>query len=196
MAGITANKVYAPGPDQSATVGAVAIATIGTSAPTDARTALPSAWTTGGYISEDGLSMSVSRSTETIRDWSKAAVRDLLTEFTGELSFQFLQIDEFALDRVFGASNVTKTAATTTKPEQLSVAIGAELPPVEAWCFSMKDEDRRVRLYVPKGQVTEIEDVSFKPDEGQVIGVTVKTYDDGTGNSIYVIWDDGVLASA
>ena len=196
MAGITANKVYAPGPDQSATVGAVAVAAIGTSAPTDARTALPSAWTTGGYISEDGLSMAVSRSTETIRDWSKAAVRDLLTEFTGELSFQFLQIDEFALDRVFGSSNVTKTAATTTKPEQLSVAIGAELPPVEAWCFSMKDEDRRVRLYVPKGQVTEIEDVSFKPDEGQVIGVTVKCYDDGTGNSIYVIWDDGVVASS
>ena len=195
MAGVSAAQVYAPSPDQSTTTGAVAIAPVGTTAPTNARTALPNTWVSGGYVSEDGLSMSTSRSVEAVRDWSKANVRNLLSEFTGELSFAFLQIDEFAAKRAFGSTNVTTTAATTTAGNQLSVAIGANLPPVEAWVFSMKDEGRRVRVYVPRGQITELEDVSFKPDEAQTIGVTLSCYDDGTGNSIYVMWDDGQMTA-
>lgn len=193
--GLNAKKVYAPTPDQSTTTGAYAVAPLNTTAPTDARTALANTWTSSGYISEDGLAVNVTRTTTPIRDWSKAAVRNLLTEYTGALSFSFLGIDEFALQQLFGSSNVTKTAANSTHGEQLKVGIGASLPPACSHCFSMKDGNARVRVYVPNGQFTELNQIDFKPDAGHILGGTLATYDDGTGKSIYFMYDDGEIVS-
>lgn len=193
--GLNAKKVFVPTPDQSTTTGAVAVAPVGTAMPSDAKTALSNAWDSGGYVSEDGLSVTITRSTTPIRDWSKSNVRNLLSEYDGSISIAFLQIDEFAAQRVFGSSNVTKTAANTTHGEQIKISIGAELPPIEAWCFSMKDGDARIRVCVPRGQITEVNQVDFKPDAGNVIGGTLTTYDDGTGHSVYFLYDDGVVVS-
>ena len=192
---LNAKKVYAPAPNQSATTGAVAVAPVGTTMPTDAKSALASAWDDSGYISEDGISVTVTRSTTPIRDWSKNAVRNLLTEYAGSISLAFLQVDEFAAERMFGASNVTVTAATSSAGEQIKISIGAELPPIEAWCFSMKDGNARIRVLVPQGQITDVNQIDFKPDAGNVIGGTLATYDDGTGHSIYFIYDDGTVVS-
>ena len=192
---LNAKKVYAPAPNQSATTGAVAVAPLGTTMPTDAKSALASAWDDSGYISEDGISVTVTRSTTPIRDWSKAAIRNLLTEYSGSISLNFLQIDEFATERMFGSSNVTVTAATSSAGEQIKISIGAELPPREAWCFSMKDGDARIRVLVPNGQMTDVSQIDFKPDAANIIGGTLATYDDGTGHSIYFIYDDGTVVS-
>ena len=193
--GLNAKKVYAPTPAQDATTGAVAVAPVGTAMPTGARETLPAAWNSGGYVDENGLSVTITRSTTAIHDWSKAVVRNLLSEFAGALAIGFLQVDEFAAKRVFGDSNVTVTAATQTTSEVMTVAIGAELPPIEAWCFSMKDGNARVRVVVPRGQITEVNQVDFKPDAGNVIGGTLTAYDDGTGHSIYFIYDDGEVVA-
>lgn len=193
--GLNAKKVFAPTPLQSATTGAVAVAPEGTAMPADARTALTSAWDDSGYVSEDGLSVTITRSTTPIRDWSKAAVRNLLTDFGGAIAVSFLQVDEFAAKRMFGEDNVTVTAATTTTSEVIKISIGAELPPIEAWCFSMKDGDARIRVLVPRGQMTDVNQIDFKPDAGNVIGGTLTAYDDGTGNSVYFIYDDGEVIS-
>lgn len=194
---LNAKHVYAPAPDQSSVTGAVYIATVGVTEPTDATTALGGSWSDGGYVDENGISITVNRSTTPIRDWSKAAVRTLLSEFSGSISLNFLQVDEFSAKRVFGTSNVTKTAATSSKGELIKVSIGAELPPVEAWCFNMKDGNARIRVFVPRGQITSVNDMAYKPDQGHVIGGTLECYDDGTGKSIVVFYDDGeVIASA
>ena len=192
---LDAKKVYAPTPIQSSTVGAVAVAPIGTTLPSTAREALDAAFDESGYVSEDGLSVTITRTTTVLRDWSKSNVRNLLTEFGGDLALSFLQVDEFAAERMFGASNVSVVAASATAGEQLSIAIGAELPPIESWVFSMKDGDARVRVVVPRGQMTAVNQVDFKPDAGNIIGGTLTTYDDGTGKSIYFIYDDGEIIS-
>ena len=192
---LDANKVYAPTPDQSTTTGAVAVAPTGTTAPANATAALGSAWDDGGYVSEDGISVTITRTTTVLRDWSKSAVRTLLSEFAGTIGVNFLQVDQFAAERVFGEDNVTVTAATSSAGEKIKVAIGADLPPVESWCFSMKDGDARIRIYVPRGQITEVNQVDFKPDAGNVIGGKLTTYDDGTGNQIYFMYDDGTVVS-
>lgn len=190
---LNAKKVFAPTPLQDATTGAVAVAPVGTARPTDARTALPSAWDDGGYVDENGISVTITRSTTPIRDWSKAVVRNLLSEFGGTLAVGFLQVDEFAAKRVFGEGNVNVIAATRDAGEIMTVSIGAELPPIEAWCFSMKDGNARVRVCIPRGQITELAAIDFKPDAGNVIGGTLTAYDDGTGHSIYFIYDDGEI---
>lgn len=193
MAGINSAQVYLPSPDQSGTTGAVAVAALGTTAPTDARTALGASWSTGGYVGEDGLSLSLSRSFTAIKDWSQSTVRKALTDFDGTLSFPFMQIDEFAADEMFGSTNVTATAKSTTHGNELSIGIGAELAPAKSWCFNMKDGERRVRVYCPEAQVTEIGDVSFVPGSAHQYPVTLSAYPDSSGKSIYVFYDDGEL---
>lgn len=195
MAGINAKQVYLPSPDQSSTTGAVAVADIATAAPTDARTALPAAWTTGGYIDENGLSLSLSRSMTAIKDWSQSTVRKALTDFDGTATCNFLQMDEFAAKALFGDGNVTATAATTSTGNLLTIAIGAELPEIKSWCFNMKDGDARVRVYMPQAQITEIGDVSFVPGAGNIYPATISAYPDGNGKSIYVFYDDGDVVS-
>lgn len=192
---LDATKVYAPTPDQSPTTGAVAVADVGVTPPTDARTALGSAWDDGGYVDENGISLAVTRNTTPIRDWSKSVVRNLLTEYNGAVNCNFLQADEFSAKRMFGDDNVTVTAASQSHGTQMKVAIGSQLPPIKAFCFSMKDGDARVRVFIPRGQFTDVNQIDFKPDAGNVIGGTIATYDDGTGHSIYVMYDDGVVVS-
>lgn len=195
MAGINGQQVYLPSPLQSETTGAVACAPVGTDAPTDARTVLPNTWNNGGYIDENGISLSISRSVTGIKDWSQSVVRKALSEYDGTIALTFLQVDEFACKAVFGDDNVNVTAATQTAGNITKVAIGAELPEIKSWCFTMKDEDRRVRVYVPRGQITEIpSNIDFVPTAANKYPGTLSTYDDGTGHSIYVIYDDGVLA--
>lgn len=196
MAGINPAQVYLPTPDQTKTTGAVAVAPLGTTAPADARTALPNAWESGGYIDENGIALGISKSFTAIKDWAQSVVRKALTDFDGTIALSFLQVDQFAAERILGEDNVTVTAATQTAGQNIKMAIGAQVAPAESWCFSMKDGDRRVRVYVPNGQITEISgDVSFTPGAANVWPCTLSCYDDGTGHSIYVIYDDGVVSA-
>lgn len=197
MAGINANQVYLPSPDQSATTGAVASAPTNTAAPSDARTVLPQAWTSGGYVDENGVSMSINRTVTAIRDWSLANVRKALTEFDGLIAGSFLQMSEFEAKAMLGENNVTAVAASRTAGNKLTLNIGAELPEIKSYVFSMKDGERRVRIYVPRGQITELpSEIAFTPGAANVWPWQMSCYDDGTGHSIYVFYDDGQMASA
>lgn len=195
MAGVNSAQVYLPTPYQTGTTGAVNVAPLSTAAPTDARTALEAGWTSGGYVSEDGITLGLSRSFANIKDWSQANVRKALTDFDGTIQCAFLQVDEFAATEMFGADNVTKTAADGSHGEQLAIAIGAEVAPAKSWCWNMKDGERRVRVYCPNAQVTELGDVQFVPGAGNIYPSTIAAYPDANGKSIYVFYDDGQVVS-
>lgn len=197
MAGVNSNEVYLLGPDQSTTTGAVLKAAIGATAPTDARTALGSGWSSAaGYLSEAGITLNINRSTTAIRDWGLNNVRMATTDFTTNITGEFLQMDADTAKTLVGESNVTVTAATTTKPETIKIGIGPDMPPAGAFCFNMKDGERRGRIYVPNGQITTIGSPTFVPGTGNVWPFTLSCYDDGTGHEVYLFLDDGTVASA
>ena len=195
MAGVNSNQVYLLGPDQSSTVGALYVAPIGTAKPTDARTALAGTWASGGYISENGITLNISRSTTNIRDWGLNNVRVASTDFGTTITGEFLQIDEQAAKNLLGSANVSKTAANSTHGEQLALSIGPTLPDAQAFVINMKDGNRRGRICAPNAQVTEIGSPTFVPSAGNVWPFTISCYDDGTGHSVYVYFDDGVTSS-
>lgn len=195
MAGVNSNQVYLLGPDQSSTVGALYVAPLGTAKPTDARTALAGTWVSGGYISESGITLNISRSTTNIRDWGLNNVRVASTDFGTTITGEFLQIDEQAAKNLLGSANVSKTAANSTHGEQLALSIGPTLPDAQAFVINMKDGNRRGRICAPNAQVTEIGSPTFVPSAGNVWPFTISCYDDGTGHSVYVYFDDGVTSS-
>lgn len=193
---INAVNVVVGAPDQSSTVGAVNWAATNATMPTDAKTALPtSTWTSGGYVSTDGVSLSIDHGTTSIQDWSLGHIRTLLEDFTGTVTFTFVQTDYNALCAIFGESNVTQTAATSSAGTLIKVAIGPELAPAKAWCFNMKDGDQRIRLVLPNAQPTLDGDITFVANEPISWSVSLDCNMDGNGKSIYFYYDDGVTTA-
>jgi hypothetical protein len=197
MAGVNSNEVYLLGPDQSTTTGAVLKAAIGATAPTDARTALGTGWNSAaGYLSEAGITLNINRSTTSIKDWGLNSVRTATTDFTTNITGEFLQMDADTAKTLFGEANVTVTAATTTTPATLKISIGPDMPNPAAFALNMKDGNRRGRIYVPNGQITVVGSPTFVPGAGNVWPFTLECYDDGTGHCVYLFLDDGTVQSA
>lgn len=196
MAGVNSNDVYLLGPDQSTTTGALMKGTSSASAPTDARTALGTGWSSAaGYISESGITLNINRSTTALKDWGLNTVRVASTDFTTNITGEFLQMDGDTATTLFGSTNVTVTAATSSKPANVKISIGPDMPPAGKFCFNMKDGDRRGRIYIPNGQITQVGSPTFVPGAGNVWPFTLECYDDGTGHSVYVHMDNGVTSS-
>lgn len=196
MAGVNSNDVYLLGPDQSTTTGALMKGTSSAAAPTDARTALGTGWSSAaGYISESGITLNINRSTTALKDWGLNTVRVASTDFTTNITGEFLQMDGDTAKTLFGDTNVTVTAATSSKPANIKISIGPDMPPAGKFCFNMKDGDRRGRIYIPNGQITQVGSQTFVPGSGNVWPFTLECYDDGTGHSVYVHMDNGVTAS-
>lgn len=192
---IDAKKVLVGAPDQSSTTGAVNVAPLGTTLPTDAAAAL-SGFTPCGYVSEDGVSLAQDYSTNDIKDWSRSTVRSLLDEFTGEVSWTFIQTGYDELCAIFGADHVTRVLADATHGERIDVKIGAHLAEPKCFVFNMKDGDARVRVVLPNAQPVPDGDLTFKANEPISWGCKLTCNADEDGESIYVYTDDGVKASA
>lgn len=192
--GINAKKVFVGLADQSSTTGALLRGDVITTIPAtmSAATTAISSFTNSGYFSEDGVTLTTDVSVTSLREWNLSTVRNLLEDFSGTLSGTLIQLDEEGAKQVFGAANVTKTAATSSTGEQLRIAMGAHLPESQGWALKMKDGDARFLVLIPNGQVTSGVDITFAATEAISLPITITANDDGTGNSIYLFVDDGI----
>ena len=184
-------------PDQAVT-GAIKHAPLGTPLPelsdiSGEEVDLDSDFKGDEYVSEDGLTLAPAISTTDIKDWSGATVRKVLESFDGTLSWRMISTNAGALGIAFGADNITTAEATAEHGTQVQAALGARLPERQEWVFLMKDGDARVLIVVPDGQVTEVGEVTFASNAAIGWQVTLSTYPDEDGNSIYIMTDDGVV---
>ena len=187
-------------PDQG-TTGAILHAPIGTTLPslssiTPSGVTIDQAFTGNEYVSEDGLTLAPSVSTTEIKDWSGATVRKVLESFDGTLSWTMISTNEGALDVAFGSNHVSSNAANASHGTQVQAALGAHLPDAQSWVFLMKDGDARTVIVVPNGQVTEVGEVTFASNAAIGWQVTLSCYPDTSGECIYIMTDDGVVAGS
>ena len=213
------NDVRIGAPEQK-TTGAIKHAPVGTTLPVlsdigASGVTLDPAFVGDEYVSEDGLTLSPSMSTTNIKDWSGSTVRKVHDEV--ELfqildaalnlsvalngiscfcrgSFRVLRFSGYELKIAFGDDYVTSAAASSAHGAQVRAALGAHLPDTQSWVFLMKDGDARVVIVVPNGQITEVGDVTFVSNNAIGWQVTLSTYPDSDGNSIYIMTDDGVVS--
>lgn len=191
---VNSKNVWVGAPDQE-TTGAIL-----TGPETDAiPETIDDVVTTGlfdsGYVDEDGVTLGVDESTDTIKDWSLTVVRTILTEFKGTVKWSHLELSTAALKNYMGDDNVTVKAATSSKGTQTRAAIAGNIRPVKAWYFQMKDGDKRALVLVPHGQVTERGEIPLAASGAIKLPVTLSTYPDKAGKNIYVFLDDGVVAA-
>ena len=191
---VDSTKVLTGAPDQL-TTGPILSAPVGSTLPTAALDPIDPAFEDSGYISDEGMNLTPERSTESIRDWSGAKIREILTEFAASLAWTHLETNEASLKNYFGDDNVTVTAATLTTGTQIAAALRDVELPRKAWVFKIKDGDNKVLIVVPDGQITETGEVSFTRAGAIMWPCTLTTFPDATGTHVYVYTDDGVFTA-
>lgn len=196
MAVSTAN-VLVGAPDR--VTGACMYAPLGTALPTTPIVAPNVAFVDLGYISEDGISVSQAGSWEKIRDWGGDQVRTFLSDITYTLSWTFLETQDDALKAMYGAANVTVTAATVSTGKYTAVKLNNTEPAPSSWLFNMADSTiadapRTYRVVVPNGQITERGDLQYSRNNAVMYPVTLEAYPDSSGNSVYIYRSDGAYS--
>ena len=136
-----------------------------------AGTALPTfpgddltAWTAAGAITADGITWSTGKDSDLLRNWSKEPERLVGGDEGGTVQAPLMYTNKATLDTIFGAGNVTTTAASATHGELTSVTVapGVSAEPM-AFLFIMKDGDDMIMLGTTKGIVRDVDDISFAP---------------------------------
>ncbi|WNM65687.1 major tail protein [Arthrobacter phage Vulpecula] len=192
---VDATNVLTGAPDQL-TTGPILSAPRGAVLPSGLADPIAPEFKDSGYIGEDGLTLTPERSTEAIKDWSGAIVRQILTEFGTTLAWAHLETNEESLKNYFGDDNVTVEAATASEGKRIAAKLAATEMPRKSYLFKIKDGDARVLIVVPDGQVTETGEVSFVKSGAVLWPVTLTTYPDKDGVNVYVFLDDGQVLVA
>ncbi|MGC4964242.1 hypothetical protein [Gordonia sp. DT101] len=161
--------------------GALRNAPVGTTAPTDASTALDAAFKDLGYISEDGFTEAIERSADKKRALGGSVIRTVQTEYGATVSFVFMESLKLdVLKRVYGESNVTVEAATG----EITVRKNKKPLPIESWVIDLEDGDVLDRSYIARGQITEIGETVKTHGDLAVFEVTLEALEDEDGDCI------------
>ena len=157
-----------------------------TAAPAYPGEALGAAWEEIGAVSEDGISYGLNYSKDAIRNWALEIERLKSADGDATVQAPFIDTTEEVFNTLFGASNVTVTAATADHGKLISVEIGPDTQTEgEAFLFLMKDGDDMISVYTPKGFITSVDDIDFAPDDAITWNATISskswtvTKDDG-----------------
>lgn len=176
----TVNNVSAGKPKVA---GAVYRAPLGTALPTDATTALASAFVDMGYISEDGVTNSNSPESEKIKAWGGQTVLVVSTEKPDTFQLTFLEaLNANVLQTVYGDDNVTVNDQAGT------IVVTSNVEALEDHVYVIDIAMRGgalKRVVIPQGALSELGDIVYKDDEAVGYEVTLDCMPDTSGNTHY-----------
>jgi len=149
--------------------------------PTNASTALAAGFLMIGAITSDGITESTSQDRTDIFIWqNNALARRIPGQFTKTWQFAAAETSLVTLGVQFPGSTITRTAEGATVAEKPPVA------DVRAWVLEGLDgTNRKMRLYLPKAEVTERGDVVSSSEDITAYEWTLSAYVDGSGVVAY-----------
>lgn len=168
-----------------AITGAISIAPAGTELPTDAITPLGGDFKNLGYISDDGLTNSLSIETESIKAWGGDTVKVLQTGKEDTYSFKCIEVlNQAVLETVYGAKNVTGDLDTGLKIVSNSTPLPAQSYVID----QIVNANVLKRIVIPAASITEIGDIVYKDDEvtGYELTVSALPNEEGATNIQYI----------
>lgn len=158
--------------------GAIYVAPLGSTLPTDSSTALDAAFKCLGYVSEDGVTNSNSPESDNVKAWGGDTVLVLQTDRPDSFSLTLLEgLNEDVLKTIYGSSNVTVDAQGN-----ITVKATADEMIGHAWVFEMIMKGNRAkRTVIPNGTISELGDIVYKDDEAVGYNVTIQDVPDASG---------------
>lgn len=170
---------------------------LATTGPTNESTALNAALKSLGYIGEDGVTLTEGRDTTKIKAFGGDTVVVVQTDHTVTLQFSVLEfLNEEVAKAVSGDTNVTVTPATSSIGTRISSVKNAKKLPHKTWCVDVLDDNKKLRLWVPDGQVTTIGDSQLVHTDVISRQLTVECFADSLGNKLYEYANNGIFSGA
>lgn len=164
------------------TGGAIFHGALGTTLPTDAKTALNAAFKGLGYVSEDGVSFSEEIESETIKAWGGDIVLTPQTGKTFTYSMTLIEALNSEVQKlVHGESNVSGTLSTGMTVKGNTTELPSECYVIE----QIMRGDVIKRTVIPNGKITSLGEVAYKDSEAVGYEITITASPDENGNSYY-----------
>ena len=149
----------------------------GTALPTNASTALSSAFKLLGYLSEDGLTITTDTDTTEVKDANGQTVMKVITSYAESYQFSMLEVLRVEAAKLrYNEDAVTGSDKSMTIKHQMPSDNGFVLVFEIAMTGNVKD-----RLVIGNGTRAEFGDRQVHAGDAQVYDVTVSANDMGNG---------------
>jgi len=146
-----------------------------TALPTYPSATLGASWKEVGAISEDGITFSPAKDSDTLKNWAKQVERLLPSEDNPSVQAPIIYTTEESMKTIFGSSFVTAAAAGSGHGATVSVDIAPNnLPGKEAYLFLMKDGDDLLMLGTTSGVIRAVDDVEMGPADAITWTATIE----------------------
>ncbi|MCH5645164.1 hypothetical protein [Gordonia sp. ABSL49_1] len=167
-------------------------APLGTTQPTDSTTTLNAAFKDQGTCAEDGLSVGITRTSKTIKDFDGADYIDIQEEYNGTFKIKLLDVDLIdAKKTAFGDAKVTEIAADGSHGKRYHVEHSADQLPLSTHVFQVKSGAKRKRYAIEVGRVTELAEIKDVHNDATYLELTIKAFRNSDGNFVEEYGDDG-----
>lgn len=161
--------------------GAVYMAPLGTTLPTDATTPLDmTKFVCLGYVSEDGLSNNNEMDISVIKAWGGNIVYRSLTEMNDEFSLALIESENpDVLKAVYGDNNVTVNVDGS-----VDIDVVSEDPEERVYVFELALRgDKAKRIVIKDGAITSRSEITYNDSDPVAYGITISAYPDSTGST-------------
>ena len=172
--------------------GYVWVGPVDSTEPTNPTSAPSAAWTELGYLSEDGVTWSVSKTMEDINAWqSFYPIRQIVTATSSTLAMTMRQWNEQTLVLALGGGTVDETAGifTYTPPEPGSIDERAVM-------VDWNDGDRNYRLIVRRAMVSDAVETQLQRGAAADLPVTFTVLGNQTGDAPFILLTDDAAFGA
>lgn len=162
------------------------VAPAGTTLPTDAKTDIPDDFISLGFISEDGLVNTTDTDSEDRKDWTGGVIKTDNTSYKETYQASFLESRESVLKAVYGDDNVESDGNGG-----LAVKHNKNFTAEHVYVFESLITDTLIkRTVIPRGSISERDDVSENPNDLLTYTPTITALEDDEGNTSYVYYYD------
>ena len=160
--------------------GAVFIAPVKTTLPTDASATLDTKFKGLGYMSEDGATIAEERDSEDIPAWGGDIVYTAQTSYKETIAFTPIEINPEVMKAMYGEDNVKVEEGKLTVTHN-----AAELPELPLVIETAPNSKTVTRYVVPRAKLTEKGDLSLNGSDPMGRELTFTALPDEDGNTMY-----------
>lgn len=161
--------------------GAMYLAPLGTALPTDASSDLSAAWSSLGYVSEDGVTNNNTPESDNVKAWGGDTVLTLQTSKEDTFTFKLIEsMNINVLKSIYGDANVEEVSGV------IKVTANSKIADQFAWVIDMTLKgDVLKRIVIPIASITELGEIAYTDSDAVGYEATITAVPDSAGNTHY-----------